>query len=179
MADERVVACPSVPRPRGWDSGTKQPRKRDAVWDSAGTDPKKLSKTGHFEQDTLWDNGGTGLHFDRKTAGTSARVGGTAGESSIQFVERGTKRTMVPHTALHAVGQQNKRLKARVAELEAALKRCTCNACRAIVETLSSPRGPAEAERPLAGNGLTRSTGETGGGQCSAAGPIYSPLHAG
>ena len=91
------------------------------------------------------------------------------------------KPSLVPHAALHAVGQQNKRLKARIAELEAALKRCTCNACRASIEMLSSRRGPAEAERPLTGNGLTRSTGETGGGQCSdrAAGPIHSPLHAG
>src|SRR5215831_12151079 len=91
------------------------------------------------------------------------------------------KPTLVPHAALHAVGQQNKRLKARVAELEAALERCTCNARRARIETLSSPRGPAEAERPLAGNGLTRSTGEIGGGQCSdrAVRPILSPLRAG
>jgi hypothetical protein len=91
------------------------------------------------------------------------------------------KPTLVPHAALHAIGQQNKRLKARVVELEAALKRCTCGASHAIIRTLSSPRGPAAAERPLAGNGLTRSTGETGGGQCSdrAAAPIHSPLHAG
>ena len=86
---------------------------------------------------------------------------------------------MVPHAALHAVGQQNKRLKARIAELEAQLSQVQMAAPCANVDVLSlqNDEEHAEAER----NGLTRSTGETGGGQCGdrAAGPIHSPLRAG
>ena len=90
------------------------------------------------------------------------------------------KPTLVPHGALHAVGQQNKRLKARVAELESLAAVLLVAAClRGNINLLSllPCKSHAEAER----NGLTRSTGETGGGQCGddAAGPVHSPLRAG
>ena len=71
--------------------------------------------------------------------------------------ERGVR--VVPHAALHAVGQQNKRLKARVAELEAAARSCTCDAATDLIApTLRDIINLAVAEH----NGLARLPGETG-----------------
>src|SRR5262249_28272221 len=47
---------------------------------------------------------------------------GLQGEAAMRLESR--KPTLVPHAALHAVGQQNRRLKARNAQLERA--RCIC-----------------------------------------------------
>jgi hypothetical protein len=72
------------------------------------------------------------------------------------------KPSTVPHAALHAVGQQIKRLKARITELENLAAVLLAVACvRANINLLSllpPSKGYAEAER----NGLVRSPSKTG-----------------
>jgi|SRR5262245_15163537 len=70
------------------------------------------------------------------------------------------KPTMVPYAALHAVGRENKRLKARVAELEAVVNGCTCQAATTVLNALplSAIVSLAEAEH----DGLVRLPGEIG-----------------
>ena len=70
------------------------------------------------------------------------------------------KPTMVPYAALHAVGRENKRLKARIAELEKAANDCTCGAASTVLAALPLS---ATVSLVVAGHdGLARLPGEIG-----------------